>query len=405
MTNTNTNTNTNINLNLKFIDLFAGIGGFHIALSRNGCKCVFASEIDKYCARVYEDNYNIKPEGDITKIDASKIPDFDILCGGFPCQTFSHSGKQEGFKNKTKGTLFFEICRILEYKKPKYFILENVRNLYGHDRGKTWETIYKELTDLGYLTYKKPIIVSPLHFGIPQNRDRVFIIGIRDDLGETLNKYPVYNKKVTNIENILEDNKNISKEILEKIKLNETQLSILNLWEEFVQYFKFSNIKLPTFPIWTDEWGKKYSIGELPDWKKKCVKNNRDFYQKYGSFLKQWLKKAKKNSNFIGSKAKFEWQSGKFQSNDSIWNLLFQFRPSGIRVSRTNYSPALVAMSQIVYVGSRKRKLTPREVARLQSFPDNFKLDSSINRSYKQFGNAVNVNVVEEILFHTILNN
>ena len=135
-----------INLDLKFIDIFAGIGGFHTALARNGCECVFASEIDKDSAKVYENNYGIKPKGDITKIDETKIPDFDILCGGFPCQAFSHSGNQEGFNDKTKGTLFFDICRILKHKKPKYFILENVRNLYGHDKGNTWKTIYDNLS-------------------------------------------------------------------------------------------------------------------------------------------------------------------------------------------------------------------------------------------------------------------
>jgi DNA (cytosine-5)-methyltransferase 1 len=119
-------------------------------------------------------------------------------------------------------------------------------------------------------------------------------------------------------------------------------------------------------------------------------------------FLRQWLQNAKVNDKFNGSKAKLEWQSGKFQPNDSIWTLLFQFRPSGIRISRADYSPALVAMSQIVYVGSKKRKLTPREVARLQSFPDDFKICSSINKAYKQFGNAVNVDVVEMILHHIV---
>ena len=392
-----------IDLELKFIDLFAGIGGFHIALSKNGCECVLASEIDKDCAKIYENNYGIKPVGDITKVDETKIPDFDILCGGFPCQSFSHSGKQEGFNDKTKGTLFFDICRILKHKKPSYFILENVKNIYGHDKGKTWKTIYESLINIGYKTYDRPIMASPLHFGIPQNRDRVFIIGIRDDLNKELPEYPVYKKQETNIQDILEDNEDLSKELWEKVKINDDNMAVLNLWEEFVQYFKKKNIKLPTFPIWTEEWNKDYDIKDLPDWKQKIVNNNREFFLKYKYYLENWLEKVRKNHNFSGAKSKFEWQSGKFQDNDSLWTLLFQFRPSGIRVSRNNYSPALVAMSQIVYVGCRKRKLTPREVARLQSFPENFKIDLSINKAYKQFGNAVNVDVVERILFHTIL--
>ena len=393
---------TTINFGHKFFDLFAGIGGFHIALARNGCECVFASEIDKSCVKVYENNYGIKPVGDITKVDETKIPDFDILCGGFPCQSFSHSGKQNGFNDKTKGTLFFDICRILKHKKPKYFILENVKNLYGHNKGKTWEIIYNSLTELGYKTYKKPIMLSPLHLGIPQNRDRVFIIGIRNDLNEELPEYPIYKKKNTSIEDILENNEGLSNELWEKVKINDDNLSVLNLWEKFIQYFKDKKVKLPTFPIWTEEWGEDYNTEHLPEWKKKFVLNNRDFYNTYKSYLNKWLKDSRKNSSFYGAKAKLEWQSGEFRSNDSLWTLLFQFRPSGIRVSRNNYSPALVAMSQIVYVGCRKRKLTPREVARLQSFPEEFKLDPSVNASYKQFGNAVNVRVVEEILYRLL---
>lgn len=393
---------TTINFGYKFVDLFAGIGGFHIALTRNGCECVFASEIDKSCAKVYENNYGIKPVGDITKVDETKIPDFDILCGGFPCQSFSHSGKQNGFNDKTKGTLFFDICRILKHKKPKYFILENVKNLYGHNKGKTWEIIYNSLTELGYKTYKKPIMLSPLHLGIPQNRDRVFIIGIRNDLNEELPEYPIYKKQNTSIEDILENNEDLSNELWGKVKINNDNLSVLNLWENFIQYFKDKKVKLPTFPIWTEEWDEDYNIEHLPEWKKKFVLNNRDFYNTYKSYLNKWLKESRKNSNFYGAKAKLEWQSGEFQSNDSLWTLLFQFRPSGIRVSRNNYSPALVAMSQIVYVGCRKRKLTPREVARLQSFPEDFKLDPAVSASYKQFGNAVNVRVVEEILYRLL---
>lgn len=390
---------TSIDLDLKFIDLFCGIGGFHQALDRNGCECVFASEIDSDCVNVYEKNYGIKPVGDIKKVKASDIPDFDILCGGFPCQSFSHSGKQKGFDDKTRGNLFFDICRILKEKNPKYFILENVRNLYGHDKGNTWKTMYKELTKLGYNTYNKPIMASPLHFGIPQNRNRVFIVGKRNDLGN-LPEYPVYKKTETDINDILEDDTEISPDVYSKLLLTEKQMGVLNLWEEFVQFFKNKDVKLPTFPIWSVEWDKNNDIEDLPDWKKKFITQNRNFYQKHKKFLRKWLKKARKNDNFSGSKSKFEWQSGFFQPNDSIWTLLFQFRPSGIRVSRTNYSPALVAMTQIVYVGHLKRKLSPREVARLQSFSDDFILSDSMNKAYKQFGNSVNVEVVENILWH-----
>ena len=390
---------TVIDLDYKFIDLFCGIGGFHTALGRNGCKCVLSCDIDKHCREVYKDNYNMDPKSDIRDIKIDDIPDFNILCAGFPCQSFSHSGKQEGFEDKTRGTLFYEICRILKGKQPQFFILENVKNLYSHDKGNTWKTIYKSIIELGYLTYEKPIMASPLHFGIPQNRDRLFIIGIKNGGNTIMPKFPVYKKMPTNIYDILEDDGNISETMMKRVRLSVDQLSVLDIWEKFIQYFKKNNVKLPTFPIWTTEWDQEYNIKNLPEWKQKYIKKNREFYIEYKDFLKSWLIEARMNKKFTGSVSKLEWQSGKFQNNDSIWSLLFQYRPSGIRISRTTYSPALVAMSQIVYIGSKKRKLTPRETARLQSYPDDFKISENITQSYKQFGNSVNVDVVEKILF------
>ena len=390
---------TVIDLDYKFIDLFCGIGGFHTALGRNGCKCVLSCDIDKHCREVYKDNYNMDPKSDIRDIKIDDIPDFNILCAGFPCQSFSHSGKQEGFEDKTRGTLFYEICRILKGKQPQFFILENVKNLYSHDKGNTWKTIYKSIIELGYLTYEKPIMASPLHFGIPQNRDRLFIIGIKNGSNTIMPKFPVNKKMPTNIYDILEDDGNISETMMKRVRLSVDQLSVLDIWEKFIQYFKKNNVKLPTFPIWTTEWDQEYNIKNLPEWKQKYIKKNREFYIEYKDFLKSWLIEARMNKKFTGSVSKLEWQSGKFQNNDSIWSLLFQYRPSGIRISRTTYSPALVAMSQIVYIGSKKRKLTPRETARLQSYPDDFKISENITQSYKQFGNSVNVDVVEKILF------
>ena len=135
----------------------------------------------------------------------------------------------------------------------------------------------------------------------------------------------------------------------------------------------------------------------MPEWKKRFITNNRKFYNDSKIFLEPWLQKARKNEAFAGARRKFEWQCGAFKNDDSLWSLLFTFRPSGIRTKRTNYSPALVAMAQIVKVGSRKRKLSVREVARLQSFPDTFKVAGSDSVAYKQFGNSVNVEVIKRM--------
>ena len=169
---------------IKFIDLFCGLGGFRLALEKQKCKCVFSSDIDEAVSKVYENNFGEYPSGDITKIDAKEIPDFDILCGGFPCQSFSIAGKRLGFED-TRGTMFFEVARILRERQPKAFILENVKGLTNHDKGKTLDVILNTLTDLGYdFVYK---VLNSSDYGIPQSRERWYCVGIRKDLNIKLN--------------------------------------------------------------------------------------------------------------------------------------------------------------------------------------------------------------------------
>lgn len=163
----------------KFIDLFSGIGGFHLALSSFGAKCVFASEIDKYAQKIYSDNFGILPKGDITKIKEEEVPQHDILCAGFPCQAFSISGKQLGFED-SRGTLFFEIARVTKYHKPKILFLENVSNFEKHDEQNTLKRVIKILESLNYKVYYK--ILNSSHFGVPQNRERIYILGFRKDI-------------------------------------------------------------------------------------------------------------------------------------------------------------------------------------------------------------------------------
>lgn len=161
----------------KFIDLFAGIGGIRTAFDRLSADCVFSSEWDKFSQITYEANFGHKPFGDITKISAEEIPPFDILLAGFPCQPFSNAGHKKGFED-TRGTLFFDVCRIVDFHKPQVLLLENVKGFKSHDKGKTFATVKKTLEELGYNVYAK--ILNSKEFGVPQNRERIYIVAFRD---------------------------------------------------------------------------------------------------------------------------------------------------------------------------------------------------------------------------------
>ena len=187
----------------RFIDLFAGIGGIRLGFESVGGRCVFSSEIDADARATYEANFRESPAGDITKIDAADIPDFEILLGGFPCQAFSIIGKREGFANETSGTLFFEIERILNAKRPPAFLLENVRNLVAHDNGNTFRVIRAHLEASGYHVYAQ--VLNALDFGLPQNRKRVIIVGFLDNVAFTF-PAPLPASERKSLSDILETN-------------------------------------------------------------------------------------------------------------------------------------------------------------------------------------------------------
>ena len=357
---------------------------------------MLACDIDKDCRDVYERNYQMRPLEDVKAIDTETMPDFDVLCAGFPCQAFSHAGRQEGFAD-IRGTLFMEIVRILRAKKPSYFLLENVKNLKGHDSGNTWRTIYRHLVDAGYQVTETPILLSPHDYGIPQHRERVYILGVRADVPTPLQPFVRPVAPGCSIRTILEETPTEP-----GLALAASDSEVLDLWEDFVQQFKARNQTLPSFPIWTDEWDTTDDITHHPGWKQAFIRKNRDFYAAHRDICEPWLVRARQSPAFIGTRRKFEWQCGAFQADDSLWTLMFQYRPSGIRVKRPTYAPTLVAMAQIPVLGWLRRKLSPREIARLQSFPDTFQLPARATTAYKQFGNSVNVTVVRHVAEHLL---
>ena len=190
--------------NWKFIDLFAGLGGFRLALESLGAKCVYSNEWNTSVQQVYKDNFGEIPDGDITKVNEKTIPDHDILCAGFPCQAFSISGKQKGFED-SRGTLFFDVARIVKEKKPKIVFMENVKNFATHDNGKTLEVVKSTMEDLNYTFHQK--VLNSVDFGVPQKRERIYMVCFRNDIAVSNFSFPKTMKLTKHVEDfLLEDN-------------------------------------------------------------------------------------------------------------------------------------------------------------------------------------------------------
>ena len=185
---------------MTFIDLFAGLGGFRIALESLGAKCVYSNEWDEPVKQVYADNFGDIPEGDITLVDEQTIPNHDILCAGFPCQAFSISGKQRGFED-SRGTLFFDVARIVKAKKPKIVFMENVKNFASHDGGKTLEVVKGTMEELGYTFYQR--VLNAVDYGVPQKRERIYMVCFRNDIKRGEFEYPKPFKLTKHVEDYL----------------------------------------------------------------------------------------------------------------------------------------------------------------------------------------------------------
>ena len=379
------------NPKFTFVDLFAGIGGFHQAMHKLGGKCVFACEWDKEAQNTYSENYGIVPAGDITRVDERSIPRHDVLCAGFPCQAFSKAGKQLGFADETKGTLFFDIERILKYHKTKYVILENVRNLVAHDHGNTWKTIREHLMRLGYRLTPEPLIVSPHQFGIPQLRERVVVLCVYDpaNAGKPLavSLPRSCSKRDCSLATVFETESQDH-----AYDLTKHEVEVIDTWDEF---YKGIQEKVIGFPIWVD-WFKTPPPpdGEMPEWKRTFVLKNNALYQRNRHFIDEWLRRHDNLRSFTPTMRKMEWQCG--TAVESAWDGFLQMRPSGLRIKRPDCAPALVAIVQIPIIGPLRRRMTVREAARLQSFDDRFIPNRNLHQAYKQFGNAVNVEVIKQ---------
>jgi len=323
----------------KFIDLFCGIGGFRQAFDDLGCECVFSSDIDKYANITYEANFGEIPHGDITKIPAKEIPAFDILLAGFPCQPFSYSGRNEGFEDKTRGTLFFDVVRMIKHHKPKMFLLENVKGLKSHNSGQTLKVIEETLIELGYNI--KWAIIDSLKFGVPQKRERWYCVGFDKEIEFD---FPKGKNIIPKLKDIISNEYNDDR----SLKLTDFEIARIDY------HFQSSEIRV------------KHDNSKYASNTKKG---------KHGIFSFQ---KADGSLRFhVGDTAKTQIQ-------EAFYSCLETYACTII----ANRTPKLWDI---------KRKLSVREAARLQGFPDKFIFPVSNNQAYKQLGNSVVVPVIKAI--------
>jgi DNA (cytosine-5)-methyltransferase 1 len=309
-----------------FIDLFAGIGGFRLAVeSTLGGTCVFSSEWNVQAQQTYALNFGEQPFGDITQIPSAQIPSHTLLCAGFPCQAFSISGKQKGFED-TRGTLFFDVARIAQYHQSEFLFLENVKNFVQHNQGKTLATVLKTLDDIGYIPYYQ--VLNASDFGLPQKRERFYLIAIRKDLGTTPFVFPVPPKVPVALKDVL----------------------------------------LP------DAETVAYRIHRSDITLKSDVTLHRNLFGVYPLVPKR-----------IGT-------VNKGGQGERIYH------ENGHAITLSAHGGGIGAKTGLYLINGHIRKLAPRECARLQGFPDDFKLADSDAQAYQQLGNSVPVTVLKSIL-------
>ena len=416
---------------IRFIDLFAGIGGIRRGVVNAlesydiNSQCVLSSEIDEKACETYELNYHEYPQGDICKID--EIAPFDLLMAGFPCQPFSYAGKRQGFGD-TRGTLFFEVERLLEKYKPKAFLLENVRGLYTHDEGRTFQTIMEHLHALGYGTYD--LLLNSSDFGVPQNRIRLYILGIYGaqpqmtlvtNLGavdshvyrrnQQLNLFGDEDKRNSVIADILEDDvdeKYICSEIFQQQLHNAVgdDLTCLHGWR-MMDYRGGQSVH-------------SWDIGMRGE----CSDSEKDFM----NLLIKYRRRPEFGRHQDGKKLTLE-QINTFYHRNDIEEVASSLCAKGyLKVENGKYSPVCGNMSFEVFKfldpesisitltssdcnrlgviqNNKARHITPRECARLQGFPDNFIVNPNDKFAYKQFGNSVSVPVIEAVFCDFLRNN
>lgn len=414
---------------MRFIDLFAGLGGFHLALRNLGHECVFASEVDDTLRQLYRSNFGMEVAGDIREVDVVDIPQHDILCAGFPCQPFSKARDYSDLVDTELSDLYLQILRVIQHHHPQYLILENVPNFEKHEDGQTWERVKELLRAQGYCVSHEKL--SPHEFNIPQIRERIYIVGSRSSLDGF--QWPQRTKGKVSVESLLDSHPAEARPIPQQVR------RCLDVWQEFLDRVP-RDVKIP-HPLWSMEFGATYPYEHMtpwatttaslrrhrgshgrplsdattrkgmfallpshararqprfPDWKIAFIKKNREFYICQKRWLDKWIDQIRE---FPSSFQKLEWNcQEKDPRNEArqIREHVIQIRASGVRVKRKTTAPSLVAMTatQVPIIGWEERYMTPTECKRLQSM-DTLELPESDTRAYAALGNAINVRVAE----------
>ena len=411
---------------MKFVDLFAGLGGFHLGFANSGkYECVFASEVEPELRRLYRINFGIKAQGDIKKIDERAVPPHDVLCAGFPCQPFSLAGLKKGSECPSFGKLIDNVVRIAKHRTPEFLVLENVPGLMTIADGSVWKDLKTSFGNLGYTLIHK--VISPFDLGIPHNRKRLFIIGsLNCDLSGVFDWPSPQEPKC--LKEFLSDG-------LVTFKTVEPEKSAqLDKWQQLLSHCKlpvelpcmsissqefgatypldFSNVNLDDLKKFNGAYGKRLSVcrnwsdtlmrmpsycrksRQVPDWLRKSVEFSRDIYKGNKNFLDKWHVELNKDNN---SWQLLEWRG--FRKERLLDAHLLQFRASGIRVLKPNAIPSLISMTptQVPIIGSQMRYLSKHEAARLQNLHELYKIPDNDGMAFKALGNAVNARIVELI--------
>jgi DNA (cytosine-5)-methyltransferase 1 len=406
----------------QFADCFAGLGGFHVALQKLGHECVFACELDEELRAIYRRNFGMLPAGDIRQVDAAAMPAHDVLCAGFPCQPFSLAGKKKGAACPESGKLIDDVLRLVRAHRQRYVLLENVPNVLTIADGDFWNDICRSFARMGYIVENRTY--SPLQFGVPQQRMRLFVVARRDDMPgfdwpdppqtspRPLSEFiGVASDSIRRIEpakamaiekwsRLIAELPELTSDTLIASEFGATYpldgLRTRSPWRKYAGAFgvplgdaidrEEAIRRLPHYAASNE--------GAVPQWMRPYVETSRRLYSQAPRFFDRWKMDVKHMPN---SWQKLEWRGDR--TKPDLWSQTIQFRASGIRVMRPDMAPSLVAMTptQTPIIGAKRRYLGVREAASLQALDGLAMFPENNERAFRALGNAVNAQIVYEI--------